>query len=621
MKGVKFPIGLKLIVVISCLLIFSLGAATTAVTWYVSDETRRTAEENNYTINSRSASSATNQITMLRLNVLLLLDMMNSSGSSSTLSRQISSLFFERNQNIAAVVLGNSDGAVDMTLVNNRFFVSNELDTSFVQAFLDEKNEYISRSAIGETCVLNASPVFGQVVLAMFFPYYEGGYSQCAVVFFSGEDLLTAFASGSVNESFMINHDGDVLVHSDYSLVMAGVNAANSPLVIQMRENADESRQVMFSEEDGTDFFGAYNNLGIADLSVLTTVPASVVFEPVYTTLRRNAYLTVAVLFISTMLVYFFSLTISRPVQALAEASDEIEKGHYILKLKAKTRDEIGLLTERFVRMGKGLDEREKLKDTFGRFINKEIAEKAMRGELALGGETKRVTVFFSDIRSFTAISEKLQPYEVVEFLNDYMTRMVECVNMTGGVVDKFIGDAVMAVWGAPVSSGSPAQDAYNCVKTALMMRSALLEFNKGRGGDKKPVIKIGCGINSGDVVAGQIGSESRMEYTVIGDAVNLASRTESLNKPLGTDILITENTYNLIKEHVLVEEMPSVHVKGKEEPIRMFGVVNIPKLTGVSGAGSEGPKSIREVRALLGIPEPDLLKVNVNEEEKKYKL
>ena len=201
------------------------------------------------------------------------------------------------------------------------------------------------------------------------------------------------------------------------------------------------------------------------------------------------------------------------------------------------------------------------------------------------------------------------------------MTRMVECVNMTGGVVDKFIGDAVMAVWGAPVSSGSPAQDAYNCVKTALMMRSALLEFNKGRGGDKKPVIKIGCGINSGDVVAGQIGSESRMEYTVIGDAVNLASRTESLNKPLGTDILITENTYNLIKEHVLVEEMPSVHVKGKEEPIRMFGVVNIPKLTGVSGAGPEGPKSIREVRALLGIPEPDLLKVNVNEEEKKYKL
>lgn len=621
MKDVKFPIGLKLIVVISCLLIFSLGAATTAVTWYVSDETRRTAEENNYTINSRSASSATNQITMLRANVFLLLDMMNSAGSSSALSRQISSLFFERNGNVAAVVVGNANGGMDRNLLNNRFFISNELETSCVQTFLEEKKEYVIRSASGETCVLNASPVFGQVILAMFFPYYESGFSQCAVVFFSGEDLLTAFASGSVNESFMINHDGDVLVHSDYSLVMAGVNASNSPLVIQMRENADESRQVMFTDEDNTDFFGAYNNLGIADLAVLTTVPSAVVFEPVYTTLRRNLYLTVAVLFISTMLVYFFSRTISNPVRALAEASDEIEKGNYILDLKAKTHDEIGLLTERFVRMGKGLDEREKLKDTFGRFINKEIAEKAMRGELALGGETKRVTVFFSDIRSFTAISEKLQPYEVVEFLNDYMTRMVECVNHTGGVVDKFIGDAVMAVWGAPVSAGSPVKDAYNCVKTALMMRSALIEFNKGRGGDKKPIIKIGCGINTGDVVAGQIGSESRMEYTVIGDAVNLASRTESLNKPLGTDILITENTYELIKEFVLVEEMPSVKVKGKEDPIRMFGVVNIPELTGVPGAGPEGPKSLSEVRTLLGIPEPDFSKVNVNEEEKKYKL
>jgi adenylate cyclase len=267
--------------------------------------------------------------------------------------------------------------------------------------------------------------------------------------------------------------------------------------------------------------------------------------------------------------------------------------------------------------MGRGLAERERLRDSFGRFTNKTIAEQAMRGELALGGETKRVTVFFSDIRSFTAISEKLEPAEVVEFLNDYMTRMVDCVDKTGGVVDKFIGDAVMAVWGAPLSAGSPAQDAFNCVKSALLMRAALYQFNRGRGGDKKPRIRIGCGINTGDVVAGQIGSSRRMEYTVIGDAVNLANRTEALNKPLGTDILITENTYALIGKDLITEEMPSVTVKGKEKPVRMFAVINFRR----TGDAVPKPGTLAELRRILGVSAPDMDKVNVNADETKYNI
>jgi adenylate cyclase len=205
----------------------------------------------------------------------------------------------------------------------------------------------------------------------------------------------------------------------------------------------------------------------------------------------------------------------------------------------------------------------------------------------------------------------------VVEFLNDYMTRMVDCVDKTGGVVDKFIGDAVMAVWGAPVSMGSPARDAFNCVKAALMMRLALLRFNRGRGGDKKPRIRIGCGINTGDVVAGQIGSSRRMEYTVIGDAVNLASRTEALNKPLGTDILITENTFALIGKQLITEEMPPVTVKGKEKPVRMFAVINFRPAPGFDPK----PATLAELRRMVGIPVPDMDKVDINAEEQKYKI
>jgi adenylate cyclase len=206
----------------------------------------------------------------------------------------------------------------------------------------------------------------------------------------------------------------------------------------------------------------------------------------------------------------------------------------------------------------------------------------------------------------------------VVGFLNDYMTRMVACVNKTGGVVDKFIGDAVMAVWGAPMTAGSAAEDALACVKTALMMRTALMEFNVGRGGNKRPIIKIGCGINTGSIVAGQIGSTERMEYTVIGDAVNLASRTEALNKPLGTDILITENTWKLIRQHLITKEMPPVSVKGKEKPVRMFAVVN---LKSPAGTPQKKPMTLAEVRTMLGIKAPDLSKINIDIEEKKYKI
>jgi len=259
----------------------------------------------------------------------------------------------------------------------------------------------------------------------------------------------------------------------------------------------------------------------------------------------------------------------------------------------------------------------------FGRFTNREIAVRAMRGEIKPGGLPKHATIFFSDIRGFTALSENFTKAfgdkasdKIVFWLNNYLTSMVECVEKTGGVVDKFIGDAVMAHWGTAYSSGSPRKDAFNCVKAAIMMRHALIALNKNRvandSGD--PPIRIGCGINTGIVTAGQIGSELRMEYTVIGDPVNLASRVEALTKPLATDILITEDTFNLIGDSLITEEMPPVTVKGKAKPVRLFAVVNFTEAKG-------GPRTLAEVRKLLGVEAPELSKVDLDAEEKKYKI
>ena len=371
--------------------------------------------------------------------------------------------------------------------------------------------------------------------------------------------------------------------------------------------------QIRYRDAQGVQNLGAFRKLTIGQVSVATSRPLNMVYEAAFAVARQNVYLGGVVLLFSILAVWFFSRSMTRPVMNLVAASRKIEAGEFEIDLVPSTRDELGLLTESFVEMGKGLAERERVKETFGKFVNRDIAERALKGSLELGGTRKTATIFFSDIRSFTAISENLAPEAVVEFLNGYMTRMVECIETTGGVVDKFIGDAIMAVWGAPVSKGSPRDDALQAVFAAFMMRESLIEFNKDRGGPDKPVIRIGCGINTGPCLAGQIGSLQRMEYTVIGDAVNLASRIEALNKPFGTDILVSEYTYELVKDAVVAKKMPAIKVKGKTGELFIYGLINLK-------TAETGPRTLSDVRKLLGIPKPEA-NVDVDKEEKKYEI
>ncbi len=619
-KKVKYSITLKLIVIISVLVILSLGTVTALVAYIVREDVQLTAEEGNHTINEHVTNAVEDELLSMRANAFLLMNTLSITGSESVLAEQYSGLFFERNQDIASVVILSEPTSAQISddisteLTNNRFFLANEIERTMLHTFLNSIRDSIQRSVNGEIIAVNASASFGVPTIALLYPWQESTQNETIVILFSSESLSETFGSGSTNVTFMVNDTNDLLIHPDFELMKTGGNMSSLSFVEQMRQNSDTSRQVVFTDENGIEFFGAYTKLPIADVAVITTIETSLVFEAVNSTVFQNIYLSLAVLFLSILFIWFFSRSISKPLKHLASASEQIMKGDFLLNLKPRSHDEVGFLTSLFTRMGAALE-------TFGRFVNKEIALKAMAGELELGGETKNATIFFSDIRSFTAISEKLEPHEVIEFLNDYMTRMVACVKATNGTVDKFIGDAVMAVWGASTSEGSAELDALNGIRASLMMRSSLIEFNVGRGGDKKPIIKIGCGLNTGPVVAGQMGSLERMEYTVIGDAVNFASRTETLTKPFGADILITEDTYALVKEHVIVEKMPSVKVKGKEKPVSIYAVVNMPHVTDIDGAGKDGPKTMAELRNLLGIETPDFGKVDADAEEKKYKI
>lgn len=708
---VKFPLGVKLAIIIGTIVLVSLGCVTFLNSHFIGQDVKITAENNNLTINSRSAGTVDDRLSTVRSNVFQLLDLMNvvSGGRSSSLARQAEAFFFERNQDIAAVnILTGEDfkssarSAKESSIINNRFFISNEIDVSSLENFIEASTQQINRSCMGETIALNASPFFNIPVMALFFPWKENGLDQTCVITFSIENMLDILGTDSVNTTFILNDSAELLCHPDTAKVLIGESYKNYPLVAAMLRNNEsnsDSRQIPFSVIDEnkkkTDYFGAYQKLSIGDITVLTTVPVDSILEGVHTTRKNNIYLTGIVFFLSVIIILVFTRQgISRHLRKLTEAAEEIKNGNFDTpvfdELSTKRRDEIGVLNQ------STKDEREFL-DVFAKFTNKGVAKSIARKELDFDPHLKDITIFFSDIRGFTAISDGFKnrfendsPREIIGFLNDYMSRMVNCITLSHGNVDKFEGDAIMAVWGIlredslafeklPDSSPEKAEryrkhknqikeDALNAIRGTIAMRYALMKYNKDAAAftkaheneakaKYKPHIRIGCGLNSGRATCGIMGSEDKMEYTAIGDAVNFASRTESSNKPCGTDILITEDTYNLLKDdfiknesnnysiknenlenEIIVEMIPvEFEVKGKGTQ-HFYGVVNMPGFDiqkffqqgepefvpdedCLKAVGPDGPKNMAQVRELLGIPVPDFEKVNLNEEENKIQI
>lgn len=206
----------------------------------------------------------------------------------------------------------------------------------------------------------------------------------------------------------------------------------------------------------------------------------------------------------------------------------------------------------------------------FSKYVSKDVVEEILKNESAieLRGQKLNMTVFFSDIRGFTEFSEKMDPVELSELLNRYFTPMSAIITRNQGTIDKYIGDAIMAMFGAPINYKDHAVKA--CA-AALECVAALQNLNTEFTEKNWPRIEIGIGINTGLMNVGNIGSETIQNYTVIGDNVNLASRLEALNKTFGTHIIISEYTYKIIKDRFKCRELGQVNVKGKKEPVRIY--------------------------------------------------
>jgi adenylate cyclase len=263
----------------------------------------------------------------------------------------------------------------------------------------------------------------------------------------------------------------------------------------------------------------------------------------------------------------------SNALGRVSNALVRLKQQEYVKVQGVRTGDELEDLAIGFNSMVDGLQERDKLKTTFGKYMTDAVVDHLMAGKVQLGGEVLTATILFSDIRSFTSISEKMDAKSLVALLNEYFTEMVDEVIKEDGVVDKYMGDAIMAVFGAPVAKPDTA---IHAVRAAIGMRKALAALNEKLVARGMKAIATGIGIHTGQLVAGNIGSEKRMEYTVIGDTVNLASRLEGATKELGVAVLISQDTYDLVKDHVEARPVKEITVKGREQPVMTYEVLGL---------------------------------------------
>jgi class 3 adenylate cyclase len=258
-------------------------------------------------------------------------------------------------------------------------------------------------------------------------------------------------------------------------------------------------------------------------------------------------------------------------VETLNNAMNTVQNGDLEATLSVTSNDEFGALSEGFNAMVKGLQKEETIRNLFSVYVTPEVAEHAIEHGAELGGHLSPATVLFSDIRSFTALTERTEPEHLIAMLNRYFQVMSEVIVANGGFVNKFGGDSLLAVFGTPLN---PAQDhADRAVRTAEEMLQALLGFNADQEARGEPSVHIGIGIATGPVIAGNVGSRQRLEYTVIGDTVNLASRLEEMTKTLATPVLISHTTIiSLTGPTGDLAALGETEVRGKAAPVLVYG-------------------------------------------------
>jgi class 3 adenylate cyclase len=388
------------------------------------------------------------------------------------------------------------------------------------------------------------------------------------------EEVIKFTKFNETGYAVVVGGDGHILAHPDsrrigedissYPAVIEGMRRASGEVVAP--NAAGDNRRYMFRQMTNP------QSLDAKPWLLLTEIDEAEALRPLVQLRDELAMGVIAIVVIGLLVARSAARSLGRPIHALADVAHAVENGDLTRTTQVTGRDAFARLGGALDKMIKGLQERDRVKDVFGRYIAKQAAERLMSSPLDLGGEAKRVTILFSDIRGFTSMAETMTPEQVVTFLNEYFSEMVDAVMDQGGMLDKFLGDGLMAVFG---SFGDQPDHARRAVVTALRMKALLAKINGERAIAGKPPVAIGIGIHTDEVIVGSIGSRQRLEFTHIGDGVNTASRVQALNKEYQTTILVTGATLEELHGEFATRSIAEVTLRGKSKSLPIYEVVS----------------------------------------------
>lgn len=495
---------------------------------------------------------------------------------------------FKQNKDIYALdvyLIDTQNGKFKLLkrLTDEERFSVYKYDSSYIDQLRKSQNFPIQSITQNKVIIQNSSVPRGIPIFTIGVPLAkdtQGNVSHVVVADYSLARLQKSFGTAGYRTFFLVDDRGITLAHRDDNQALNRANLKTHPIVAMALGGQEPNNQTRFFDPTKKAYYiGTYVRASL-NTFVVSVVPEDVILLPARK-VRHGAFFFLGFLIsVSLLGVFVFSMTITNPIEKLASLIKVVAKGNFSVSARRiiKSKDEVGDLAKAFDNMTEGLKERDKVKTLFSKFHGSSIADDLINKNIGIGGSNKQVTVFFSDIRGFTSFSENRSPEEVVSMLNEYFAIMVRIIQQNHGIVDKFIGDAIMAVWGAPKAS---ERDAQNAVRACLEMRQALADLNERRLQRGQPPILIGMGLHTGHAISGTIGSDDRMEYTVIGDTVNMTSRIESSTKAFGTDLLISEATAQAIGAEFAVNHAGAAEVKGKTEPLNLYKVIGYRAETG----------------------------------------
>ncbi|MCB2186468.1 MAG: HAMP domain-containing protein [Deltaproteobacteria bacterium] len=277
---------------------------------------------------------------------------------------------------------------------------------------------------------------------------------------------------------------------------------------------------------------------------------------------------TVWFLLLALGLAILVGINLSLPLARIVEAVRRVARGDFAARVRVTSPDEIGYVGEVLNQMNEGLEEREFIRETFGRYVSSEVRDEILAGRVSLEGELVEVTMLFADLRDFTPLAESLSPHQVVRVLNGYFEEMGQAIEAAGGLVLQFIGDEVVAVFGAPLPL---ADHPTRAVAAALAMRGRLAAYNQRLAREGQAPLAHGVGIHTGQALAGNLGSQARQCYTLVGDTVNLASRLQGLTREREVDILLSGATQARLAGDIPLTALAPARVRGRQGTVELF--------------------------------------------------